>query len=91
MPKQIHSAPRATLHHQAADASRAPARIVSRAGSGVFRSLVIANFLWVMPRGQGVDRSCPRRGECCKKNWGFLTPVRLGGYELSAALTSLSA
>ena len=45
MPNQIHSAPRATSHHQAVDASRAPARIVSRSGSGVFTSLVIANLL----------------------------------------------
>ena len=45
MPNQIHSAPRARSHHEAADASRAPYRIVSRTGSGVFTSVVIANLL----------------------------------------------
>ena len=46
MPNQIHSAPRATSHHEAADASRAPCRIVLRSRSGVFTSLVIAILLW---------------------------------------------
>ena len=41
-------------------------------GSGVFRSLVIANFLWVMPPGQVVNHSCPARREGCKENWGFV-------------------
>ena len=94
MPYPIHRAPRATIHPHAADASWAPARMVSRSGSGVFTLLVIAHFPWVMPRGQGVERSCPRRRNCCEENWG-LWATSPGGTTwsrsgLSAAL-SLSA
>src|SRR5680860_567873 len=34
MPNPIHSAPRATSHHEVVEASRAPSRTVSRSGSG---------------------------------------------------------
>src|SRR6266540_1589923 len=89
MPNQVHSAPRATIHPQAADASPAPARIVSRSGSGVFRSLVIANFLWLMPPGQVVNHSCPRRRECCKEDWGFLTTSPTEGLRVVCGLGEL--
>ena len=34
--------------------------------------------LVVMPRGQGVDHSCPRRRNCCVGDWGFLTTGPVG-------------
>src|SRR5688572_20758041 len=67
MPNQTHSAPRATSHHEAFEASRAPARIVSIWGSGVMTSLLIALLLGdaVVAGKELLTPGPPRRGLSC--------------------------
>src|SRR5690242_10855198 len=68
IPIQIQRAPSATSQPHLADASRAPARAVSRSRSGVFTALVICRLpLGDARSGGGVDISCLPGVSCVRR------------------------
>src|SRR6478735_11188264 len=85
MPNQIHSAPTAKSHPQAADAFRAPARTVSRSGSGVFVSLVTATPLAEAAAGR-VLAVPASRGVSVVKDLGLPATSPIGGLRVGCGL-----